>query len=103
VGGRDLRQVLCDVAQGDVGHLRVPQAQLPQLLQPGLLVHQASGEEVSNALGSDGESEEVSSTWPGVPGGRQQLVDRRVSQVCNKTQVKLLQEMLSLQTLKVTF
>ena len=65
----ELGQVLGDVSHGDVCDLGVAEAELPQHLEPRLLVQQ---------------------TRPRVPGRGQQLVEAGVSQVRHITQVQLL-------------
>ena len=63
--------MLGDVAHRDVGDLGVAEAELPQHLQPRLLVQQPR---------------------PGVPGRREQLVEAGVCQVRHVAQVQILEK-----------
>ena len=67
----ELGQVLGDVAHRDVSDLGVAEAELPQHLQPRLLVQQPR---------------------PRVPGGREQLVEAGVCQVRHVAQVQILEK-----------
>ena len=78
----ELGQVLGDVAHGDVCDLGVAEAQLPQHLEPGLLVQQ---------------------TRPRVPGRGEKLVEAGVSQVRHVTQVQLLKRFKKLEFLNQGF